>query len=150
MLERIRAIGYPVALVAQDGLEHQPVPWDDIDALFLGGTTTWKLSAAAADLTDEAHARGLHVHMGRINSRRRLRHAAAIGCHSADGTYLAYGPDKNLPKLLSWLNTVGPDEDPTHVNSVGVSGAQSLPDYSNRTPCFDAQCARRRGGGSPL
>lgn len=89
MLERIRAIGYPVALVAQDGLEHQPVPWDDIDALFLGGTTTSKLSAAAADLTDEAHACGLHVHMGRVNSRRRLRHAAAIGCHSADGTQLA-------------------------------------------------------------
>jgi hypothetical protein len=82
MLERIRAIGYPVALVAQDGLGHLAVPWGEIDALFLGGTTTWKLSAAAADLTDEARARGLHVHMGRINSRRRLRHATAIGCHS--------------------------------------------------------------------
>ena len=27
----------PVALVAQDGLEQLPVPWEDIDALFLGG-----------------------------------------------------------------------------------------------------------------
>jgi hypothetical protein len=51
--------------------------------------------------------RGLHVHMGRINTHRRPRYAAAIGCHSADGTYLAYGPDKNLPKLLHWLNDIG-------------------------------------------
>jgi hypothetical protein len=94
-------------------------------------TSTWDESTAAA---------------GFVTPPR----SAATPCLSADGTYLAYGPDKNLPKLLRWLNTVGPDEDPTHVNSVGVSGAQSLPDYSNRTPCFDAQCARRRGGGSPL
>lgn len=26
-----------------------------------------------------------------------------IGCDSADGTYLAYGPDTNLPKLETWL-----------------------------------------------
>lgn len=39
MLPRIRATGYPAALVAQDGLEHHPVPWDLTDALFLGGTT---------------------------------------------------------------------------------------------------------------
>jgi hypothetical protein len=38
-----------------------------------------------------------------VNSLRRLRHAAAIGCHSVDGTYLAYGPDRNLPTLLRWL-----------------------------------------------
>ncbi|MET7951050.1 hypothetical protein [Micromonospora sp. NPDC005324] len=44
--------------------------------------------------------------MGRVNSLRRLRHATAIGCHSADGTYLAFGPDQNLPNLLSWLQTV--------------------------------------------
>ncbi|WP_405928098.1 hypothetical protein OG554_05250 [Streptomyces griseus] len=27
-----------------------------------------------------------------------------FGCDSVDGTFLAYGPDKNLPKLLSWLD----------------------------------------------
>jgi hypothetical protein len=39
----------------------------------------------------------------RVNSLRRLRYAAAIGCHSADGTHLAYAPDRNLPTLLGWL-----------------------------------------------
>jgi len=45
----------------------------------------------------------------RVNSLRRLRHAAAIGCESADGTFLAYGPDRNLPTLLGWLQTVAQD-----------------------------------------
>ncbi|MGW9029334.1 hypothetical protein ACWGQ5_35460 [Streptomyces sp. NPDC055722] len=44
------------------------------------------------------------VHMGRVNSRRRLRIAQAFGCTSCDGTYLAFGPDANLPRLLAWMN----------------------------------------------
>ena len=106
MLARIRAAGYPAALVAQDGLEHLSVPWDDFDVLFLGGSTGWKLGPAAADLAAEARARGLAVHCGRVNSLRRLRHAQAIGCHSVDGTHLAYGPDRALPELLRWLAVV--------------------------------------------
>lgn len=42
--------------------------------------------------------------MGRVNSRTRLGIAEWFGCDSADGTYLAYGPDKNLPRLLRWLD----------------------------------------------
>jgi hypothetical protein len=106
MLPRIRALGYPAALVAQDGLEHLPVPWDAFDVLFLGGTTAWKLGPAAADLTAEARRRGLAVHMGRVNSLKRLRYAASIGCGSVDGTHLAYGPDRKLPELLRWLTLV--------------------------------------------
>jgi hypothetical protein len=34
---------------------------------------------------------------------KRLRYAATIGCDSVDGTYLAYGPSRNLPNLLGWL-----------------------------------------------
>jgi hypothetical protein len=106
MLARIRDAGYPVALVAQDGLENLPIPWHDLDALFLGGTTAWKLGPAAAGLAARARRHGLWVHMGRVNSLRRLRYAASIGCQSADGTFLAYGPDRNLPTLLGWLRTV--------------------------------------------
>lgn len=102
----IRALGYPAALAAQDGLENLPVPWDEFDVLFLGGSTAWKLSTAARDLTAEAHGHGKPVHMGRVNSLRRLRYAHHIGCDSADGTYLIFGPDENLPKLLGWLRDV--------------------------------------------
>lgn len=102
----MRAMGYPVALAAQNGLEDMTVPWDSFDALFIGGDTTWKLGAAARSLTAQAKALGKHVHMGRVNSLRRLQYARAIGCDSADGTYLAFGPDANLPKLLGWLRDV--------------------------------------------
>jgi hypothetical protein len=102
-LAPIRALGYPVALVAQDGLEDLIVPWEDFDVLFIGGTTEWKLGSAAALLAYEAKERGKHVHMGRVNSRKRLRYAESIGCDSADGTYLVFGPTVNLPKLLGWL-----------------------------------------------
>ena len=104
MLPRLRNAGYPAALVAQNGLEHLPVPWDEFDVLFLGGDTDWKLGQHARRLTADAKARGKWVHMGRVNSRRRLQIAAHMGCDSADGTYLAHAPDQNLTRLLDWLN----------------------------------------------
>jgi hypothetical protein len=102
-LPAIRALGFPAALVAQDGLENLPVPWSTFDYLFIGGTTGWKLSAAARDLAAEATARGLPCHMGRVNSYRRLRYAHAIGCTTTDGTYLTFGPEKNLARLRTWV-----------------------------------------------
>jgi hypothetical protein len=105
-LPAIRALGYPAAFAAQDGQQHLPVPWDEFDVLFLGGTTAWKLGPAARHLTSQAVERGMPAHMGRPNSLRRLRYAAVIGCASVDGTYLTYGPDTNLPTLLSWLRQI--------------------------------------------
>jgi hypothetical protein len=105
-LAPIRALGYRAAFVAQNGLEHLAVPWDDFDVLFIGGDTAWKLGPAARELATEARSRGKGVHMGRVNSLKRYRYAEAIGCTSADGTYLAFGPDVNLPRLLGWVNDV--------------------------------------------
>jgi len=102
-LSQIRALGYPAAYVGQDGQEDFDPPWAEFDALFIGGTTEWKLGPAAASLVAQALDRGKWVHMGRVNSRKRLRYAHSIGCHSVDGTYLAFGPSKNLPPLLRWL-----------------------------------------------
>jgi hypothetical protein len=91
----IRALGYPAAFVGQDGLENLVVPWDSFDAFFIGGTTEWKLGEAAKALALEAGARGKWVHMGRVNSRKRLRYAESIGCDSVDGTYLIFrAPDQ--------------------------------------------------------
>jgi len=104
-LPKIRALGYPAAFVAQDGQEHLNVPWDAFDVLFIGGTTAWKLGAAARLLVARAKWQGKKVHMGRVNSERRFRYAAAIGCDSADGTFLTFGPDVNLPRLMAWLRT---------------------------------------------
>lgn len=101
-LPAIRALGYPAALVAQDGLEDLPVPWHAFDVLFLGASTRWKLGPAAAALVDEAHRQGVSVHMGRCNSARRFAYATTLGCASADGTCLTYAPARNLPRVLRW------------------------------------------------
>lgn len=132
MLEPIRATVGAVAVCAQNGATPANLPWGSFDALFLAGIVEcvrcgrvpalselpltqctcgglmreWKLGPAAAAVTREARRRGVWVHMGRVNSFRRLQHAAAIGCHSADGTYLAFGPDKNLDLLLGWLDEI--------------------------------------------
>lgn len=101
-LPLIRALGYPAAFVAQNGTETVGVPWDEFDVLFLGGDDAYKLGEHAADLAREAHRRGKRVHAGRVNSRLRWDRFEALGCDSADGTFLAFGPDKNLDECLSW------------------------------------------------
>lgn len=103
-LARIRALGIPAAFAAQDGCDHLGIPWDDFDVLFLAGSTEWKIGPVAERLAREAKARGKQIHMGRVNSRLRLRTAEWFGCDSADGTYLAFGPEKNLTRLTGWLD----------------------------------------------
>ena len=132
-LAAIRSLGIPAAFVAQNGASRTNVPWDSLDVLFLGGSleclpcgyvrpagdrktshcpecnrclSEWKLNLAARSLVIQAKARGKGVHMGRVNSLKRLRYADAIGCDSADGTYIAFGPDLNLPHVLGWLRDV--------------------------------------------
>jgi hypothetical protein len=106
VLSLIRQLGFPAAFVAQDGLEDLEVPWDEFDWLFLGGSTEWKLSDYAGILALEAKDYGKRVHMGRVNSLKRMRIAVEFGCDTVDGTYLAFGPDINLPKLLRWLEVL--------------------------------------------
>jgi hypothetical protein len=104
----IRRARLPVALVAQDGLERRRVPWAGIDALFVGGSTPWKLSDHAAGLVAQARARGVWTHMGRVNSARRLAWAKAIGCDSADGSGYARFTDTHLPPALA--HAAGPTQ----------------------------------------
>lgn len=106
MAPKIRALGYPVAFVAQDGCNEDEVPWGEIEVLFIGGSTAWKLSETAYGLVATGKARGKWVHVGRVNSLRRLRAFAFAGADSADGTFLAFGPHKNLPRAVRWLRSL--------------------------------------------
>lgn len=101
-LAKVRALGYPAAYVVQDGVRGDRMPWNHFDVLFIGGTTEWKLGETARALVYTAKRHGRWVHMGRVNSEKRWRYAQAIGCDSVDGTYLTFGPDQNLPKVLAW------------------------------------------------
>jgi len=103
MLPRIRDLGFKAAFVVQDGETVDQIRWDEMDAIFVGGSTEWKLSQAAADIVAEAKRKGKWVHMGRVNSYKRMRLAAAIGCDSVDGTMLAFAPDENKARLDNWL-----------------------------------------------
>lgn len=78
--------GQPCAFVAQNGATPRNVPWNELDALFIGGDTDWKLGLEARELVREAKRRGKWVHMGRVNSEKRIKYALGIGCDSFDGT----------------------------------------------------------------
>jgi hypothetical protein len=92
----------PPAYVLQDGLEDWPVPWGQgVRAVFIGGTTEFKLGEVAREVAAEAKRRGLWVHMGRVNSLRRIRYANAIGCDSVDGSKYARWTDTRLPLGLA-------------------------------------------------
>jgi hypothetical protein len=100
--------GYKVALVAQDGLTVPTVPWATLDALFIGGTTAFKESREAATLGAYAKARGKWLHMGRVNTKRRLKLALAMGCDSLDGSGFSKWPGVNLPLVLRWIRELQP------------------------------------------
>lgn len=103
-LDRIRELGVPAAFAAQDGCDALGLPWDAFDVLFIAGSTEWKTGPVAEQLAREAKARGKGIHMGRVNSRQRLRTAEWFGCDFADGTFFAFGPDKNLGLMRGWLD----------------------------------------------
>lgn len=127
----IRFYKLPVALVAQNGLHARDIPWHLLQAVFIGGSpecplckfvrpndqlslrtcptcnvalVEWKLRRQAATIAAYAAARGKWVHMGRVNSERRLRYAASIGCNSIDGTAFSKWPDHFILKGVHWLD----------------------------------------------
>ena len=104
MMRRIRALGYPVAFIAQDDIAPDVIPWDEFDVLFIGGSTDWKLSEAAYALPAFAHTLGKATHLGRVNSSPRFRAARAAGYDSADGTMLAYGRTVNWHRVKAWID----------------------------------------------
>lgn len=90
--------GWPLAVVVQDGM----VPADVVglrptpDVVFVGGTTRWKLRSMR-----QWSAAFPRVHVGRVNSKRRLWQVHRAGCESSDGTGW-WRPDKKL-ELIKYL-----------------------------------------------
>jgi hypothetical protein len=142
--ERIRAMGFPIALVAQNGLrpyedgvccddvagytdwckeneidfdsddpaawwesvkfwKQTHVEWEEFDVLFIGGDIPWKLSEEALSLISEAKRAHKRVHVGRVNTGRRLRHFQLAGVDTVDGNALKYF-DSNFPILNKTLS----------------------------------------------
>lgn len=81
--------GWRLALACQDGQEHLPIPWERIDAVFIGGGTNWKCGPHAEHIIKAAQAMGKWVHVGRVNDPGRFDHFERTGVDSIDGSGLA-------------------------------------------------------------
>lgn len=79
---------WPVAFVCQDGSEHHAIPWTAVAAVFIGGTTHWKMSSHAAAIVKAAKILGKHVHIGRVNTPERWSHFERLGADTCDGSGL--------------------------------------------------------------
>lgn len=104
--ERIKDLGYPVAFIAQDGQENLSFP-EDFDWLFIGGSTEWKMSQSATDCIIKANSIGKKIHIGRVNSYKRLKHFQPYGIKSVDGNKLKYAPDAETKRIISWFIKLG-------------------------------------------
>lgn len=99
---------WPLAYVCQDGQEDINIPWEECSAIFVGGTTQWKLSDHAIQCIRAGQIMGKWVHVGRVNTPGRYEYFDALGVDSIDGSGLAkYShmrhaiyDDHRSPKLL--------------------------------------------------
>lgn len=104
VLPQIRALGYRAALVAQNGIQQTVIEWASFDCLFIGGTDDWKLDPSIHELVIDARARGKWVHIGRVNSWRRLARFLLAGADSADGSTVAFNTARYVPEVLRWAH----------------------------------------------
>lgn len=77
--------GLPRALVLQDGIDGIRIPWQHIDAVFVGGTDHFKSSSSAMAACRAAKMLGKWVHVGRVNTPARIRQWIGIA-DSIDGS----------------------------------------------------------------
>lgn len=118
-IPRFTERGIPAAFVLQNGIEEhaddspisqndwramlEALPWHMISAIFIGGDNSFKFSQAVRELV--GFARGSKwIHMGRVNSVRRLNYARMIGCDSCDGSGMARYRRRVLVPMLQSLN----------------------------------------------
>lgn len=85
-----------MALVAQDGLQDLPIKWNLFDAIFIGGSTVFKMSVHVRHLIKTAQILGKWVHVGRINTPDRLKYFERLKVDSFDGTGLVRFTDMRL------------------------------------------------------
>lgn len=80
------------------------MPWGAVAALFIGGTTDWKLGPEAAKLCGVAKCWGKLVHVGRVNSLSRIVYALAVKADTIDGTGFTWYSDKRIPLAVRWID----------------------------------------------
>jgi len=100
---KLKEYNLPIAFVLQNGSNLKNIPLDDVDALFIGGTTEWKLGKTARDITYKAKELNKWIHMGRVNSYKRLNYAISIGVDSIDGMKYSRFSDTFMNETIEFL-----------------------------------------------
>ena len=97
--ERLRGMPTRMLLAVQNGMQINDVAslLSPAIGIFIGGTTEWKEATAQA-WGSVARRRHCHLHVGRVNSARRIRICAAAGADSFDGSGVSRYA-KALPRL---------------------------------------------------
>lgn len=120
----LEARGLPVGYVLQDGSAEAGVPWDRIDALFIGGSTEYKLGPEAAEFACEAKRLGKWVHWGRVNTLKRINYIASLGAaDSVDGSKWARWRKTYLDTGLRWVReaeALTPEPAPTAAPAIAA------------------------------
>lgn len=101
-LDRCRTAADHVLVPVQDGVDPEDMLADTWDlgpnvGVFVGGSTEWK-ERTLRDWGELAAFAGCHLHVGRVNTLRRIRICQEAGARSFDGTSVARFP-VNLEKL---------------------------------------------------
>lgn len=73
------------ALVLQNGIGDLPIPWDTLDAVFVGGDDSFKTSRECEDAVKTAKILGKWIHIGRVNSPDRAKYWLGVA-DSIDGS----------------------------------------------------------------
>lgn len=68
-----KTAGLPRALVLQDGIGNYEIPWDSIDAVFVGGSDEFKVSTEAINACRVAKMLHKWIHVGRVNTIKRAQ-----------------------------------------------------------------------------
>ena len=89
--------GWPLAFAAQDGMTATDVP-SGASVIFVGGSTAWKWRTVSNWCRDFPR-----VHVGRVNTYKRLWQCHDAGAESCDGTGWMRGDQKQLRGLESYL-----------------------------------------------
>lgn len=93
----VRSYGWPVAFAVQDGMTASDVP-PTADVVFVGGTTDWKWATMAMWCASFPR-----VHIGRVNTYRRLWDCADAGAESTDGTGWMRGDQIQYRGLMAFF-----------------------------------------------
>lgn len=105
---KLRTNEFPRALVLQNGIERVRIPWDDLDAVFIGGDDAFKFSPQAVAAAKTAKMLGKWVHVGRVNTAARVENWMDLA-DSLDGSGVSRY-DHMLEDVLAKIRGVHPQQ----------------------------------------